>query len=398
MPGLFRFTDIRRALLSLSPMQTIPKKRAIVSVTNDLVTDNRVRRLCGMLTELGYDVCFVGRRLPQSPPLPHEPYRMHRMRLLFNRNAVFYAEYNLRLFFFLLFRKADVLVANDLDTLLANYLAARLKGAELVYDSHELFTEVPELDHNRFAKKVWLRLEKWLVPNLRHAVTVNRSIADILEKRYGVPFLVLRNMPYRYRPTETKTRAELGLPEDKKIIILQGNGINVRRGAEEAVEAMQYVSVPAVLLIVGNGDVIPALKRLAEENGLTGKVIFKPRMPYAELMQYTRLADLGITLDKPDNLNYLYSLPNKIFDYIQAEIPVLSSRLPELERIINEYGVGTCTDSHDPRHIAQQIDRCLSDETLRATWKKNLPAAAEILCRENEEKELRNLYARFLRP
>eukprot|EP01034_Spumella_vulgaris_P000460 gene460-608_t len=207
-----------------------------------------------MLVGLGYDVTFIGRKLPQSPPLPAERYKMHRMKLLFTSSAFFYAEYNLRLFFFLLFHRADVLVANDLDTLLANYLVARIKGSTLVYDSHELFTEVPELDHNAFAKKTWLRLERWIVPKLKFTVTVNRSIADILEKRYGVPFRVLRNMPYRYHPTETKTRAELGLPADKKIIILQGSGINVRRGAEEAVEAMKYLKVPAILLIVGNGD------------------------------------------------------------------------------------------------------------------------------------------------
>lgn len=373
------------------------KKRALVSVTNDLVTDNRVRRLCSMLVDLGYDVTFVGRKLPQSPPLPAENYRMHRMKLLFTSSAFFYAEYNLRLFFFLLFRKADVLVANDLDTLLANYLVARLKGSTLVYDSHELFTEVPELDHNAFAKKTWLRLERWIVPKLTYAITVNRSIADILQKRYGTPFRVLRNMPYRYRPTETKTRAELGLPTDKKIIILQGSGINVRRGAEEAVEAMKYLTVPAILLIVGNGDVIPVLKETVEREGLQDIVLFKPRMPYAELMQYTHAADLGITLDKPDNLNYLYSLPNKIFDYIQAEIPVLSSRLPELERVINEYGVGLCIDTHEPTHIAERMQQALTDVSLRQTWQQNLSLAAQVLCRENEEQELKTLYAQFLR-
>jgi len=374
------------------------RKRAIVSVTNDLVTDNRVRRLCGMLAGIGYEVTFVGRRLPQSPPLPEEKYRMHRMRLLFNRNAIFYAEYNMRLFFYLLFHKADLLVANDLDTLLANYIASRINGCELVYDSHELFTEVPELDHNAFAKKTWLRLERWIVPKLKHAVTVNRSIADILQQRYGVPFMVLRNMPYRYAPVETKTREQLGLPVDKKIIILQGSGINVRRGAEEAVEAMKYLRVPALLLIVGNGDVIPVLKETVARENLHDRVWFRERMPYPELMRYTANCDLGITLDKPDNLNYLYSLPNKIFDYIQAGIPVLSSRLPELERIITEYGIGDCINNHNPQHIAQKMEQCLTDETRRAEWKKNIAIAAETLCRENEEKELKTMYEQLYRP
>jgi glycosyltransferase involved in cell wall biosynthesis len=267
----------------------------------------------------------------------------------------------------------------------------------LVYDSHELFTEVPELESNSFAKKTWLALEKWIVPKLKHGITVNQSIANILRERYGVPFMVLRNMPYRYHPKTKKTRQELGLPEDKKIIILQGNGINVRRGAEEAVEAMKYLKVPAVLLVVGNGDVIPVLKETVSAENLSDRVIFKGRLPFDEMMQYTCNADLGITFDKGDNLNYLYSLPNKIFDYIQAEIPVLSSRLPELEGIIHQYEIGECIDSHHPEHIAQMLELCLTNEELRLKWHKNLSLAANILCRENEEIELREMYGQFLR-
>lgn len=317
---------------------------------------------------------------------------MDRMRLLFTKNALFYAEYNVRLFLKLLFSKVDLLVANDLDTLLANYLISKIKGVPLVYDSHELFTEVPELKEGSFAKKTWEKVEAWIVPKLTYCITVNESIAAIFFKKYGVPFKVLRNMPYRYQKTEQITRAQLGLPSDKKIILLQGNGINIERGAEEAVLAMKYVNTPSILLIIGNGDVMPILKKLVEQEHMEQRVLFKPRMPYAQMMQYTRQADLGITFDKPKSLNYLYSLPNKIFDYIQAEIPVLSSRLPELEKIINTYEVGGLIDEHNPEHIAKLYDLCLTDETLRNKWIKNLAKAAEELCREKEEVEIKKMF------
>lgn len=287
-------------------------------------------------------------------------------------------------------------MANDLDTLPANYLVSRFKNIPLVYDSHELFTEVPELEENAFAKSVWLRIEKSIIPRLSHCITVNQSIADILENRYGVKFLVFRNMPYRFHPPVRKTRDELGLPADKKIIILQGNGINVRRGAEEAVEAMKHIDFPCLLLIIGNGDVIPALKQKVQQENLHEKVWFKGRLPYEELMQYTLNADLGITLDKGDNLNYLYSLPNKIFDYIQAGIPVLSSPLPELKNIIETYEVGDCIEQFETEHIAKKMEECLNDENRRSTWKKNLTFAAEKLCRENEEIELKKRYEQIL--
>lgn len=373
------------------------RKRAIVSVTNDLVTDNRVRRLCTLLVDIGFEVIFVGRELRDSPPLPDENYRMKRMKLFFDRNAFFYAEYNIRLFFFLLFKRVDILVANDLDTLLANYLVSKIKRVDLVYDSHEYFTEVPELREGSFAKRTWEALERWIVPKLKYCITVNKSIADIYQKRYKVPFMVLRNMPYRYKPTVRKSRTELGLPEDKKIIILQGNGINIQRGAEEAVLAMKYIQVPSVLLIVGNGDVIPELKKISEQEKINHRVIFKDRMPYAEMMQYTANADLGITFDKPNSLNYTLSLPNKIFDYIQAEIPVLSSKLPELERIISTYEIGGFIEVFDPEYIAQMMEVSLTEVHLRNRWKENLRRAAEELCRENEETALRKLYEQLYR-
>jgi glycosyltransferase involved in cell wall biosynthesis len=367
-------------------------KKVIMSVTNDLATDNRVRRHAQFLISKGFDVLTTGRILPGGLPLTQWPGKTRRVKHFFNRNIWFYAEYNIRLFFYLLFKKADLFIANDLDTLPAVRLAGKLKNIPVLYDSHELFTEVPELESNPFAKKVWTLLEKWTVPGLKYALTVNESIAQILRKKYGVPFRVLRNVPERYRPEKTKTRSELGLPEDKKIIILQGSGINVRRGAEEAVMAMKYLDMPAVLLIAGGGDVIPLLKSMTEEENLSERVIFRGKMPYAELMAHTAVCDLGLTLDKGDNLNYLYSLPNKIFDYIQAGSPVLASDLPEIRRILEEYRVGEIIEKVEPVLLAQKIKSCLSDPEKIAAWKKNSTFAAEILCRSNEEHVLSDLY------
>jgi glycosyltransferase involved in cell wall biosynthesis len=367
-------------------------KKAIMAVTNDLATDNRVRRHAEFLQRQGFDVITTGRIMPESLPLNNWPGKTRRVEHVFNRNVFFYAEYNIRLFFYLLFQKTDLIISNDLDTLPACRLAAMLKRKPLVYDSHELFTEVPELETNPFAKNTWKLLEKLSVPGIRYAITVNDSIAKILGKRYGVPFRVVRNVPERYTPAERKTRAELGLPENKKIIILQVSGINVRRGAEEAVMAMKQLDIPAVLLIAGSGDVIPELKKITVEEKLQDKILFKNKMPYSELMAHTAVCDLGLTLDKGDNLNYLYSLPNKLFDYIQAGIPVLASDLPEIRNIVDKYRVGEITESTEPVYLAQKIKFCLTDMEKRMTWQKNTTFAAEICCRSNEEHILSDLY------
>ena len=369
--------------------------RIIVSVTSDLVTDQRVNRNCLALRDQGFQVLLVGRELPESGPVGERPYEVKRLRLLFTKGPLFYASYNLSLFFFLLFNKANALFANDLDTLTANWLASVIKKIPLIYDSHEYFTGVPEIQNRPFVKGAWQRIERLIFPKLKTIITVNDSIAGLYRKEYGKQLVVIRNIPLKpnlpqIKGSITEERIRLGLPADKNIIILQGSGINIDRGSEEAVLAMKYVN-NAVLLILGGGDVMPLLRKLVSENHLGDKVIFKNRMPYVNMMEHTRLCDLGLTLDKDTNINYRFSLPNKVFDYIHAGIPILATRLPEVERIVKGYEVGDFTESHQPEAIATAINSMLNDSLKVAQWKKNLQIASQELTWKMESKKFPNI-------
>lgn len=365
---------------------------AIVSVINDLSTDQRVERSCSLLTELGYRVILIGRKRRKSPPLPERPYKCLRMRLLWETGPLFYAEYNLRLFLFLLFNKAQLLVSNDLDTLLPNYLTHRLKQTPLVYDSHEYFTGVPELEGRKFTRRVWESIEKWIFPKLAHIITVNASIAELYEAQYGKKPAIVRNVPWRRKEEWPRVKSIEGLRSDKQYIILQGSGINIDRGAEEAVEAMRYI-INASLIIIGDGDVIPFLKALVKNDALLSeRIMFLPRMPYEELMNYTASADIGLSLDKGNNINYRFSLPNKLFDYIQAGTPVLASDLPEVSKIINAYNVGLTIKTLSPEAIAEAINAMLANPEKMEIWKENCKLASQSLCWENEREVLREIY------
>lgn len=367
-------------------------KRVILSVISDLVTDQRVHRTALALHRKGLKVTLVGRKLKQSPILEKRDYSTKRFKLWWEKGPLFYAAFNIRLFFYLLRNKADVLVANDLDTLPANYFASRIQKNELFYDSHEYFTEVPELVSRPRIQAIWKRIERWILPGIKHMYTVNNSIAGLYGTEYKKKIGVVRNVPFRIQRIITSIdRNALGLPGDKKIFIFQGSGINVHRGAEEVLQAMQHTE-GLLLLFVGGGDVIDFLKSETLRLKLSDKVMFVPRQSMEKLREYTRLADVGLSLDKDTNLNYKYSLPNKLFDYIQAEIPVLVSDLPELRAIVEKYEIGKIVETHQPEKLAVQMMDMVKDSVQFAHWKENLKLAATELCWENEEVKLLEIF------
>lgn len=363
-------------------------KRIVVSVISDLVTDQRVHKTAAFLHSEGADVLLVGRKLPNSLPISR-PYKVLRLKLWFTKGPFLFAEFNIRLFFFLLFKKMDVLVSNDLDTLLANYLVAKIRRKELVYDTHEYYTGMPELEGRPLVKGIWETIERFIFPHLKHIYTVNESIAGLYREKYGKQIAVVRNIPPMLCREKWPDRVDLSLPQDKRIIILQGAGINMNRGAEEAIMATKYMDDGVILLIIGGGEVYAQLKELVIKEDLQDRVIFKPRMPYDELIAYTRVADIGLSLDKDTNINYRYSLPNKLFDYIQAGVPVLCSNLVEVANIVNTWQLGVVTLSHEPEHLAMQITGMLKNSEQYQKWKINLQKAAQTL---NWDKEKHNLY------
>lgn len=378
------------------------KKKAILSVTNDLTTDQRVHKVALSLIKSGYAPILVGRKLKKSVPLESRNYETKRIKLFFNKGPFFYAEYNLRLFFLLLFSKTNLLISNDLDSLPANYLVYKIKTVifrkkiNLVYDSHEFFTEVPELN-GRLAKKAWLLIEKTILPRLKYAYTVCQSIADEYEKRYGLKMFVVRNIPLCndrkvYEPKHfdllTNEHAE------KKIILYQG-ALNIGRGIELTIEAMKYIE-NTVFLIVGDGDIALELKKLVENENLNKKVRFIGKIPFQDLAAYTQIADIGIILlDSSLSLNYHFALPNRIFDYIQAELPIIASDLPEISKIVSKDDVGILVSNMVPENLAKEINDLLKNQERYQQIKANLKSIKGKYCWEKEEEKLLKLFRNF---
>lgn len=361
------------------------KPRIIISVINDLVTDHRVHKVATTLEKNGYEIVLCGRKFRNSPPVSRS-YKTRRIRLVFNKGPMFYACYNIRLFFYLLFVKADIFLANDLDTLPANYHASKIRKKKLVYDSHEYFTEVPELIGRKFAHNFWLKIERRILPKLKNSYTVCQSIADEYNKKYGIKMQVIMNLPvFKELSNEVKENKE------GKIIIYQG-ALNKARGLEQIIATMKFIN-NAQLRIYGEGDITSELHKLVKESGVEEKVKFFGRFPFEKMHEITRDADLGISLEQNMGLNYFYALPNKLFDYIQAQIPVLCSGFPEMKKIIDQYNIGKTIDKHDPVFIAETINKIFADTEQINIWKENLKSASKKLCWETQEKKLLKIFS-----
>ena len=302
-------------------------------------------------------------------------------------------EYNLRLFFFLLSRRFDIYHSNDLDTLLPMWLTSFIFKKKLVYDSHEYFLGVPEIQNRYFVKKVWSSIESFIFPKLKYVFTVNESISDLYFKDYKVRPLVIRNLPNKSSLIKVKTKKDLGLPDNKKVVILQGSGINVDRGAEELLEAIS-IQDDFFLSVVGKGDIVDKLKKRCAKSDLVDKVLFVPTLPYSQMMQFTLNSDVGVSLDKNNNINYKFSLPNKIFDYSKAEIPFVSTNLVEIRKITEEFHTGVLISSTSPESIIEGLNKAIALKKSK-NFISNIAKMNSTLNWESESVSLIKTYEKF---
>ena len=365
-------------------------KRIIVSVISDLVSDQRVHKVCMYLQQKGYHVLLIGRCFHYSMALGERPYKTERIRCRFNKGIAQYAEFNIILFIKLFFYKADLLLSNDLDTLLPNYLHAYLRRKKLVYDSHEYFTGTPELQTKPLKRSAWKLLERSLLPNIKYAYTVNASIAALYKKECNIFMRVVRNVPLlAEQPLAT---GPLLYPENRFVLLLQGAGINRDRGAEELIESMLLLPDHFYLVFIGSGDTWNDLQEKTAQQHLSGKVRFIEKVPFAKLQAYTRQAHLGLSLDKPGCTNYALSLPNKVFDYIHAGLPVLASDVVEVKRIVDTWQTGMCISNITPEEIANAILWIYENKERYNQWKHNTQAAANELCWQKEQQVLDEIF------
>lgn len=351
------------------------------TVTTDLSYDQRMIRICTSLANAGFDIVLVGRKQKKSIPLTKQPFKQKRINCFFEKGKLFYAEYNIRLFFYLLFKKMDGICAIDLDTILPCYYISRFKKIKRMYDAHELFCEMKEIVERPSIYKAWKKIEQKTVPHFKSGYTVNKPIADEFKKMYGSDYEVIRSIAL-YNPALQQQPKE-------KFILYQG-AVNEGRSFETLIPAMKHVD--AKLIICGDGNFMQQARSLVANHVLEDKVIFKGMVDPVQLKDYTARAYIGITLFEKDSRSNYFSLANRFFDYIHAATPQLCVDYPVYHEINEKYNIAVLIDELSPQNIATQLNMLLHDENKWESLKQHCIEASKTLNWQEEEKKLIAFY------
>lgn len=341
-----------------------------------------MHRIAGTLAAQGHTVTLIGRQLKTSIELPVRNFEQKRLPCLFTHGLAFYAEYNIRLCLYLLWQQADIICAIDLDTILPVWLVTALKKQQRVYDAHEIFTEQKEVLSRPLVHRCWLAVEKFAVPRFPLGYTVNESIRAELEKRYGVSYAVVRNLPRLTALPERDRPLE-------KWILYQG-AVNEGRCFESLIPAMKEVN--ARLLICGKGNFFDQTLELIKQFGVPDKVELRGYVTPEELLAITPTAHIGLTLFESKGMNQYFSLANRFFDYAMAGIPQVSVNYPEYAAINQRFNIAYLISDTEPKTIAAALNNLLSDDVLYQELRKNCLFARNKLNWENEEQVLIGFY------
>mgnify|MGYP003365138464 CR=1 FL=1 len=366
--------------------------KILSAVLNNIENDQRLNKVCNSLLKFGYDVELIGATL-YSKPILNKPYKTYLIDMKYQSSIKKYAEFNWKLFFILL-KKTDkntILLANDLDSLLPFYVVSKLKGNTLVFDSHEIYSELPSLYDRPKTKKVWKILEKFLLPKIKYFYTVSNGYATWFNQQYNVKPIIIRNVPNRMKCNKNESTLNFELPKNPnnhKILLYQG-AINPSRGIDKMIEAFVYVK-NCQFWISGDGPKKEEYKELVKKLNLTNCIHFLGNIPPETLKEITPLADVGMSLEEDLGLSYRYALPNKLFDFIQAKVPVLATNLPEIKKIVIDYNIGKVINNHNSEHLAEKLQELLNEG--KDNYQEKLTFAANELCWENEEIKLKSIF------
>lgn len=343
-----------------------------------------MNRICSTLADAGANVWLIGRSRKDSIALTDKLYQQKRLNCFFQTGKLFYTEFNIRLFFYLLFQSFDKLCSIDLDTVLPGLAVCKLKNKKHFYDAHEMFPYVPEVISRPTIQKFWMWVEKVTFKHTYKVYTVGGAIADWFQNKYNKQVSVVRNMPMI---SEISHSCDIDLPNEP-FILYQG-ALNEGRGLEILLDVL--VDTNYHLVIVGDGDLSSMLKRRTKELKLENQVHFVGFVVPSKLPSITKRAFVGYNVSENLGLSYYYSLNNKFFDYVAAELPSLVNDFPEYTKLVADFKVGLPT-AYNVNAIRENLDNLYSNKITYDSLKEQCKLAKQVWNWKMESQRVIDIY------
>ena len=302
-------------------------------------------------------------------------------------SLLFYIKFSTLLLKRLINIKSAIYFAEDIYTLPIVTIFAKLKGAKVFYDCRELFGYLAGLKKRKILQFLLKIIERLFITHVDLIITTGELDSEFIEKEYGLTkTIVIRNLPKYYKPLKPINFCQLlNIPTEKKILLYQGVVLH-GRGLKYIFEALTELK-NYVLIILGAGEELTYYKSLSKKLVIENQIYFLGKIKQNELLKYTAGADIGLSLIENLSLSYYYALPNKLFEYVMAEIPVLVSNLPQMEKVVNTYEIGLTVKDSNTEEIKNALKK-LEEETFYKKIKNNCKKASNDLNWENEVKKL----------
>ena len=365
-----------------------PKKKVLITFLGNLNYDTRCKNLFDTLSSNNFEVQFLGFDwLTKGFEEKLGDISIFKLKKGFF-SIPFYLKFIWHLKLKLIATKASIIFTEDIYTLPFVVFFGKLKRAKIYYDSRELFGYLAGLKDKKFKQLFWKLVEKIFIKRADYVIVTGPMDGEFLKKKYNLKnIILLRNLPRYYKSLlKLDLHSQLKIDKTKKIILYQGVLLK-GRGIEKIFSVLKMLH-NHVFLIAGGGEEKEIFKQLCVKMDLVDQVYFLGKYTQDELPKVTVSADIGVSLIENLSTSYYYALPNKLFEYIMAEVPVIVSNLPQMKEIIDEYDVGLAIDIDNKNELLSAIKKLTDEKSFYESKKQNCRIASQEL---NWEKEVTTL-------